>query len=149
MTAYVCKDLPIGSVSTMMTTSLCWMASIRLTHLMLLPDEERQALTLRDYAAKFLWFVFPVLKNPTPREGTQWLGHVAYNAALGLGKMVLRDWLGRWLLYSLEQVGGGEVVRQSYLLTLQYTAMFAVLVMASIPTNDFQRALVSLLTKDR
>jgi hypothetical protein len=41
------------------------------------------------------------------------------------------------------------VVRQSYLLTLQYTAMFAVLVMASIPTNDFQIALVSLLTKDR
>ncbi len=35
-----CKDLPLGSMATVMKTSLYWIVSIRLTSLMLLPNVE-------------------------------------------------------------------------------------------------------------
>jgi hypothetical protein len=72
-----------------------------------------------------------------------------YHAGLCLGKLVASNWVHRWLTYGLLQVGGGEVVRQSYGLTLQYSALFGLLVLLATPTNDLQIALVSLLTKDR
>lgn len=97
LTAYVCKDLPRG-MGAVMTISLCWMSSIKLVHLMLMPEEDvrvcpssdllsfmhsltcntrqRRSLTLTEYAKKFLWFLFPVSENPRPRKGMEWAKHV-------------------------------------------------------------------------
>lgn len=55
----------------------------------------------------------------------------------------------RWLASSLEQVGGTDVVRQSFRLTLEYTAMLGALLTLTLAVSNLQVALVSLLSLDR
>src|SRR4051794_22983410 len=57
--------------------------------------------------------------------------------------------MGAWLIKSLDAAGGGQVVTQSYLRAIPYTAMFSTMIASSMIDNDLQIALCSLLSLDR
>lgn len=148
ITYWNCRSIPSGSFSGMMRCAFLWMSSIRLVDLMTRPDEERKNLTLLQYAGKFAYFALPISPNPNPRPMKQMLQFQAYHLALALSKVASAHFLRSWLLRCVLLAGGGQVIRQHYLLTVQFTAILTVITFLSTAMNDLQIVFVSAITGD-
>lgn len=133
----------------MLRVSLYWMSSIRLVDLMTRPDEERKAMTLKQFASKFTYFFLPVSANPNPRPLRQHLLHLAYHAGLFVGKIVASDFLRTWFLRASLLSGGGQEARHNYWLTVQMSSLFALFVLATSASNELQILVTSAVTRDR
>jgi hypothetical protein len=152
------KDLPIGRLSTMMGTVLPWMTSIRLIHLMTLPEDQIREMNFLEFVQKFLWFFCPISKNtkePRPLHKI-FIQDTLPNLIITTLKVFASHWMRDWLLACLQEISSspslsaGEIVSQNYFKFVIYTLMYGFIVLTTdyIPSN-LQPGLCSLLTGDR
>jgi hypothetical protein len=144
-----CQNLPQGFLTSTLRVSLYWMSSIRLVDLMTRPNAERSSLTMPQFVGKFAWFLFPVSPNPTPRPFREHLQYLGYHTAMLAGKLAIGPFLRTWLLRSIFLVGGGEVARRHYLLAVQLSSLWAMVVFTGTIMNEMAIILTSAVTMDR
>lgn len=132
LTYMVTMEVPPFLMSSMLLITYCWLASIRLTHLIILSPN--QCTTLRSFFLKLLWMAFPIVPC-TNEYAKEW--PILYDFLLAGIKLLINHWMYRWLL---DCPGSDSYAR---------LMMFYTYVLAYTFLSDFQCGIVRIVTRDK
>ena len=145
--AYTFRDIPSsGSLQAMLGCLACWTSSIRLINLVSLPNAENDSITLPQFLSRYLWAFFPVSRSKVPRSAQQILQKVGEHLATAAAKGTVLCWDNKRLLSCYDT---RAVTTSSYLVSVQYSAMYLASFFLSMFTLDALSAAVHLLSLGR
>ena len=129
LTYFVAYDLPALYMPSMLLVTFCWLASIRLFHLIVLSPN--QCRTFLSFILKILHLFFPIVPC-TSYQHQQWPIHYDIISA-GL-KIIVNHWMYRWLLIC---TGSDSYPR---------LIMFYIFILTYSFLADIQSAIVRMIT---
>ncbi|CAF1194798.1 unnamed protein product [Adineta steineri] len=132
LTYVVAYDHPPLQMTSMLFVTYCWLASIRLIHLIVLTPD--QCPTLSDYILKFLWMFFPIVRCP-PDQHQKW--PILYDLVCAGIKIIVNHWIYKWLLIC---EGSDSCFRR---------IMFYILILTYSFLLDIQCAILRTITHDK
>ncbi|CAF3608706.1 unnamed protein product [Rotaria socialis] len=131
LTYISCNNLPQYQMSSLITTSVCWMVSIRIIQSIVFSPNE--ACPLYSFILKPFWTIFPVI--PSAKMEKQW--PIVFDFISGLMKLIINQWIFRWLIRCEP--------RDNYSTTI----MLSIMILTSSHISDIQIGFVRLITRDK
>ncbi|UJR32578.1 hypothetical protein I4U23_020038 [Adineta vaga] len=132
LTHLTTHDLPPFSMPSMLLSTFCWFASIRLIHWIVLSPNSYVKFT--PFIRKLLWMFLPIVPCPVEYR-KQW--PLLYDFLLSSVKIILNHWLYRWLLSC---PGSDSYARLIMFFTFAVTYTFF---------SDFLSGIIRLITRDQ
>ncbi len=119
-------------MTSMLFVTYCWLATIRLIHLIILSPN--QCSTFGSFILKILWMVYPIVPC-TSYQQQQW--PILYDFISAGVKLIVNHWMYRWLLTCKGSDSYARLI-MFYILVLSYTFI-----------SDAQSAIVRAVTRDK
>ena len=132
LTYMVSHDLPALHMPSMLLVTYCWLASIRLIHLIVLSPN--QCPTFRSFIFKLLWMCLPIVPCTSDQQ-QQW--PILYDFISAGVKVLINHWMYRWLLVCNGSDSYARLI-MFYIFVLSYTFF-----------SDVQSGIIRTITHDK